>query len=470
MTSDIFYWSATELVAAYRQKKLSPVEYMHMLLERIETLNPLINAFFYVDHEGAKRAAQASESRWLHGNPMGPLDGVPFSAKDHILTIDMPSVWGVKGIDPAGPWLIDAPIIARLKEAGAILIGKTTQPELAMFCSGVSGLYGITRNPWDLSKSPGGSSSGAAAALAAGLGPIALGSDGGGSIRIPAAYTGVVGHKPTFGRIPFFPPFGPGVVYGPMTRCVEDLGTIMTIVTQADWRDIYALPPETRDYAAEIKRDLTGLRIAYSENFGYGTETSPEVSALTRAALETLKNLGATVEEIPPFFDFNVYNALGPSIFPALRMMTAAVGVSAENLLPEIQAAMAKSTGTTLDDFFIAKGVETQARLTIAAAFSNFDFLVTPTMPTVAYEADRCFPKNAPLNDYDYSFDHNPFTWPFNLTLQPATSVPCGLTAQGLPVGLQIVGQRGDDIGCLAAAYAYENARPHSDPWPILRS
>ncbi len=469
MANDICFLSATELMQAFRARTLSPVDCAAAVLDRIARVNPAVNAFFYVDEAGVRAAARASEERWMKNAPVGPLDGVPFSVKDHVLTRDMPSVWGIRGPDAAGPWLEDAPIVARLREAGAILLGKTTQPEMAMFCSGVSGRYGFARNPWDLSKTPGGSSAGAAAALAVGMGPIAVGSDAGGSIRIPAAYSGVVGHKPTFGRIPFHPTFGIGPVYGPMTRTVTDIAHVMTVVTRPDWRDIYALPPDGHVYENDLERPVRGLKIAFSDSFGYGLATADDVGGLVRTAIHTLAELGAEITEIPPFFDHNLYDALAPGMLPFLRLMMLHVaGPHVDTLLPELKVVLDRSAGVSLDECARAKAAEMQASFHMASVLKDFDFLVTPTMPTTAYDADRCYPEGAALNALGYTFDLNPFTWPFNTTLQPATSVPCGLTPAGLPAGLQIVGRRGDDAGCLALARAYERACEPMPDWPRI--
>ncbi|HEX9773446.1 MAG TPA: amidase family protein [Steroidobacteraceae bacterium] len=467
--TDPCYLTAAELVAAFRERRLSPVEAAESVLARIQQANLAVQAFFHVDGAGVRSAADASAKRWARGAPIGPLDGVLFSVKDHVLTAGMPSPWGVGGAEPAPPGDVDAPIVARLREAGAILLGKTTQAELAMFASGVNGRYGIARNPWDLTRTPGGSSSGAAAALAAGMGPIAIGSDGGGSIRIPASYTGVVGHKPSFGRVPFFPPFGPGPVYGPLTRSVEDIALVMNVVTRPDWRDIWSLPAQQHDYLTDLGRDVRGLRIAYSESFGYGTPVADDVRIAVRAAVNVLKELGVTFEEIPPFFDHDLYDALADAIFPGLRMMAAAiVGEHTERLMPVVQQVLARAHGASLEKFLAAKAHEAQASLHIASVLKDFDLLVTPTMPTTAYAADRPFPEGVTLNAYGYTFEFNPFTWPFNVTLQPAISVPCGLTPGGLPVGLQIVGPRGADDACIRVAHAYERGRGAGPPWPEL--
>jgi aspartyl-tRNA(Asn)/glutamyl-tRNA(Gln) amidotransferase subunit A len=466
--TDPCFLSATELAAAFRAGNLSPVDATDAILARIDALNPRVQAFFHVDHAGARAAAQRASARWQRGEPLGALDGVPFSVKDHVLTEGLPSPWGVGGGAPWPPGQIDAPIVARLREAGAVLLGKTAQPELAMFCGGLNGAYGLARNPWNLSKTPGGSSAGAGAALAAGFGPLAIGSDAGGSIRIPAGYCGVVGHKPSFGRIPFFPPFGPGVTYGPMARSVADIAAAMNVVTRPDWRDIWALPPTDHDYAQDLGRDVRGLKIAYSDSFGYGLPVTADVAAKVREAVQVLERLGAIIEPIKPFVDYDPYDAIADATFPGLRMLVAAVvGERTDRLSPRVQQIIARTEGASLEKFFAAKGHETQFSLAIAGVLKDYDALVTPTLPTTAFEADRAFPDGVPLNAYGYTMAFNPYTWPFNVTLQPAISVPCGLASDGLPVGLQIVGPRGGDDLCLRIAHAYERSRAALPAWPL---
>ncbi len=270
MTKDLCYLSVRELVEGYAAKTFSTVDVIDAVLDRIEALNPKVNAFFFVDEEGARAQAKESATRWAKGEPLGLMDGVPVGVKDHIVTKDMPSPWATTVVDLAGPWPEDAPICARMKEHGAIILGKTTMPEMAAFCSCVSSLYGVGRNPWDLSRTPGGSSGGSAAALASGMAAVTIGSDAGGSIRIPASYTGVFGHKPTWGRIPFYPPMGPGPVYGPMTRNVSDAALVMNVVCEPDWRDVYAGQYDGRDYLDGLDAGIKGAKIGYWPAPGYG--------------------------------------------------------------------------------------------------------------------------------------------------------------------------------------------------------
>src|SRR5687768_12799520 len=303
MNTDLCALSATELVDAFRKKTLSPVEVTKAVLARIEKLNPVFNAFLLVS-ESAIDEAKASEARWTAGQPKGLLDGVPVSIKDIVLTKGWPTLRGSKTIDPKGPWNDDAPATARLREHGALLIGKTTTPEFGWKGVTDSPLTGITRNPWNLDKTPGGSSGGAAAAVAAGMGPLAVGTDGGGSIRIPCGFTGLFGIKPSFGRVPAWPlsPFGTVAHVGPITRDVADAALMLTVMSQPDARDWYALPYEPRDYRAGLELGIRDLRIAYSSDLGYA-KVDPEVADIVRKAVDVFSDLGARVEEKHPGFE-----------------------------------------------------------------------------------------------------------------------------------------------------------------------
>src|SRR5687768_1538902 len=303
MNTDLCALSATELVDAFRKKTLSPVEVTKAVLARIEKLNPVFNAFLLVS-ESAIDEAKASEARWTAGQPKGLLDGVPVSIKDIVLTKGWPTLRGSKTIDPKGPWNDDAPAVARLREHGAVLLGKTTTPEFGWKGVTDSALTGITRNPWDKSKTPGGSSGGAAAALASGMGPLAVGTDGGGSIRIPCSFTGLFGLKPSFGRVPAWPlsPFGTVAHVGPMARSVGDAALMLNVLAQPDARDWHALPYEPQDWRTALEQGVAGLRIAYSPDLGYA-KVDAEVASLVRSSIKVFEDLGAKLEEKNPGFE-----------------------------------------------------------------------------------------------------------------------------------------------------------------------
>src|SRR6516162_1797327 len=305
MTSDneIAYASAVELLELYRSKALSPVEATGLILDRLDALQPKINAFCVVDRDGAMKAARASERRWLRGEAAGPFDGVPVTIKDLILMRGFPTLRGSRLVDPGQGWSEDAPATARLREAGAVILGKTTTPEFGWKALGDSPLTGITRNPWDLSRTPGGSSAGAAAACAAGIGPLHVGSDGAGSIRIPSAFTGIFGLKPSFGRVPAHPPSPMGLLshIGPIARTVADAALMLSVLSGPDHRDPYALPTENKDYRDGLEAGVRGWRVAYSPNLGYA-RVDPEIAASTLDAARRFEALGAIVETVDGIF------------------------------------------------------------------------------------------------------------------------------------------------------------------------
>src|SRR5688500_19052218 len=303
MNTDLCALIATELVDTSRKKTLSPVEVTRAVLERIEKLNPVYNAFNLVS-ERIVEDAKASEARWTAGQPKGLLDGVPVSIKDIVLTKGWPTLRGSKTIDPKGPWNDDAPATARLREHGAVLLGKTTTPEFGWKGVTDSPLTGITRNPWNKAKTPGGSSGGAAAAVASGMGPLAVGTDGGGSIRIPCAFTGLFGIKASFGRVPAWPlsPFGTVAHVGPVTRSVADAALMLNVLALPDARDWHALPYEPRDWRTGLDHGVADLRIAYSPDLGYA-KVDAEVAAIVKDAVRVFEDLGAKVEQKNPGFE-----------------------------------------------------------------------------------------------------------------------------------------------------------------------
>ncbi|MGB7358412.1 MAG: amidase family protein, partial [Mycobacterium sp.] len=296
-------FEATELVAGYRDKTISPVEATLAALDATEAYNPAVNAFVLVDVEGALVAAEASAARWYAGEPLGPGDGVPTSIKDVFLTRGWPTLRGSALIDAAGPWDEDSPCVARLRETGAVLLGKTTAPEYAWKGVTDSLTFGPTGNPWDPAVTAGGSSGGSAAAVGLGMGPWSVGTDGGGSVRIPAAFTGTVALKPTFGLIPHYPasPFGTLAHSGPMTRTVRDTAALLDVITGFDARDWAAMPTPTNSFLDGLDGGVAGLRVGFSPNLGF-VRNDPEVDAAVRAAVAVLAHAGAVVEEVDPGF------------------------------------------------------------------------------------------------------------------------------------------------------------------------
>jgi aspartyl-tRNA(Asn)/glutamyl-tRNA(Gln) amidotransferase subunit A len=458
MKNDLCSITATELVRLYSRKRLSPVEATRAVLDRIEELNPVLNAFCFVDKKQAMQSAAQSEKRWLKNDPKGLLDGVPVSIKDLVLTRGWPTLRGSRTVDPKQPWNDDAPCVARLREHGAVLVGKTTTPEFGWKGVTDSPLTGITRNPWNTKMTPGGSSGGAAAAVAAGMGPLAIGTDGGGSIRIPCAFTGLFGIKPSFGRVPAWPlsPMGTVAHVGPMTKTVTDAALMLTVISEPDARDWHALPYEPRDYRVGLEDGVKGLRIAFSEDLGYA-KVDPEVLRIVKNAVKTLSDLGARVEAKDPGFE-NCGPLFSAHWFPGAAMIV-------RNTHPRKRALMDKGLLETAKlgekvsnaDYMAAVAKRGALGVHMNAFHQTYDLLVTPTLPLAAFKAGQ---EMASLMKEKRWTDWTPFTYPFNLTQQPAAAVPCGFTKKGLPVGLHIVGPRYNDALVLRAARAFESAHP----------
>jgi aspartyl-tRNA(Asn)/glutamyl-tRNA(Gln) amidotransferase subunit A len=457
--TEIAFLSAGELVAQYRRKSLSPVEVTQALVRRPPArLEPAINAFVMVARESALAEARAAEARWLKAAPLGLLDGVPVTIKDLFLTKGWPTLRGSTLIKRDQPWLEDAPPVARLREHGAVLLGKTTMPEFGWKALGDSPLTGITRNPWNLAHTPGGSSAGAAAALAAGIGPLALGTDGGGSIRIPCAFAGLAGLKPSFGRVPHYPPsvFGLVAHNGPMARTVPDLALLMNVITGADDRDVYALPPERRDYTDGIEDGVKGLRIAFSPTLGYA-RVDAEVAASVDQAAHRFAELGADVEIVERVFDDPVAAWLTLWWAGAAKAMSIYSAEQRRHIDPGLEDAAQRGARLSAVDYVTADVVRGTLSLAMAEFHRRYDLLLTPSVPVPALEAGALLVDPATQKEW---VEWAPFSYPFNLTRQPAISVPCGLTKAGLPIGLQIVGRMYDDATVLRAARAFERARP----------
>jgi aspartyl-tRNA(Asn)/glutamyl-tRNA(Gln) amidotransferase subunit A len=457
MSSDLCTLTATELMDAFRKKTLSPVEVTQSVLKRIEALNPVFNAFNLVS-ERALDDAKASEARWRAGQPKGLLDGVPVSIKDLILTKGWPTLRGSKTIDPSGPWNDDAPATARLREHGAVLLGKTTTPEFGWKGVTDSPLTGITRNPWNKAKTPGGSSGGAAAAVAAGMGPLAVGTDGGGSIRIPCAFTGIFGIKASFGRVPAWPlsPFGTVAHVGPMTRSVADAALMLNVLALPDARDFHALPYEPRDWRTGLEQGVADLRIAYSPDLGYA-KVDKEIKELVSKAVKVFEDLGAKVEEKNPGFEDPAPLFMTHWFSGAAFLLRSIPKEKRELIDPGLREMAAQGENVSAHDILDAQMKRGALGTHMNLFHRDYDLLVTPTLSIPAFDAGKEVADKMLQSRWT---DWTPFTFPFNLTQQPAASIPCGLTAAGLPVGLQLVGPRYADALVLRAARAFETARP----------
>jgi aspartyl-tRNA(Asn)/glutamyl-tRNA(Gln) amidotransferase subunit A len=455
---DVAYASAVSLLELYRRRALSPIEMTRLLLDRLDALQPQLNAFCIVDRDGALAAARESEGRWQRGEPAGRLDGVPVTIKDLVLMRGFPTLRGSRVVDPNQDWSEDAPATARLREAGAVILGKTTTPEFGWKALGDSPLTGITRNPWDLSRTPGGSSAGAVAACAAGIGPLHVGSDGAGSIRIPSAFTAVFGFKPSFGRVPAYPPSPMGFLshVGPITRTVADAALMLSVLSGPDHRDPYALPPADAGYLDRLEGGVRGWRIAYSATLGYA-KVDPDIAGSVREAAEQFQALGAIVDEVDAIFAsprealFTLWAA------GAAKLLSTFSSDRDEVVDPGLVATAAAGEQISALDYLGADLIRTSLAQQMAAFHGRYDLLLTPMMPVAA------LPVGQDLNDLAterYWIDWSPFSYPFNMTRQPAASIPCGLTRAGLPIGLQIVGPLYADDRVLRAARAFETTQP----------
>ena len=451
--------SAAELLALYRRSAASPVEVARSLLDHVQRWEPHIHALYAFEPERVLAQARASEQRWRQGAPLA-LDGVPCTLKENIATAGTPVPLGTAATELV-PAAADAPPAARLREAGALLLAKTTMPDWGMLSSGLSTFHPLTRNPWDLASNPGGSSAGAAAAAAAGYGPLHLGTDIGGSIRLPAAWCGVFGLKPSLGRIPIYPPYA-GRVAGPMTRRVEDAALMMTVLTRPDARDTMSLPWQDIDWLS-LDIDVKGLRLGLWLDAGWGLPVQPETRAAVAAAARRFEAAGARVEPVAPFCTREM--ADGMDRFWRMRSW-----LDYDALPPARQARVLLyirqwiARGATLTGAEVFHGYSQMGALREAAvaACARFDFVLSPVAPVARFPAEWA----SPIDDPERPFEHIAFTLPYNMSEQPAASVDCGRGADGAPIGLQIVGRRHDDLGVLRLARAWERLREPPPPWP----
>jgi aspartyl-tRNA(Asn)/glutamyl-tRNA(Gln) amidotransferase subunit A len=461
--TDLTQCTATDLLDLYRRRQASPVEAVGAVVDRIERLQPVLNCFALVAAEEALAAAAASAARWQVGEPIGSLDGVPVSIKDLILTRGWPTLRGSRTVDPDQPWEVDAPVTARLREAGAVLIGKTTTPEFGCKGETNSPLTGITRNPWDPAKTPGGSSGGTAAAVAAGLGPLSVGTDGAGSIRIPAAFCGNVGLKPSFGRVPAYPlsPFGTVSHTGPHTMSVTDAALMLNVMQRPDARDWTSLPPTDADHLAGIDGGIAGLRLAYSPTLGYADNVDPEIAAAVDGAAATLAELGAIVEAVDPGFSDPLEITTGLWFTGAWTLWNQLT--AEQQAITDPDFAAEASLGAPMSSLDVQRLVLRRGELgsMMRQFMTRYDVLVTPSVAVPAFDAR---PAGQTRFDAAVMLGWTPFSYPFNLTQQPACTVPCGLTSGGLPIGVQFVGPMFADSLVLRAARAFERTRPPMRP------
>ncbi len=455
--------SAPALVDLYRRREASPVEVARSVLGHVERWEPHLQALYLLRPEHVLAQARASEARWQRGAPLGPIDGVPVTIKDNIATEGDPTPLGTAAM-PLTPAAADAPPAARVRESGGVILAKTTMPDYGMLSSGLSSYHKLARNPWDLTRTPGGSSAGAGSAAAAGYGPLHIGTDIGGSLRLPAGWCGIVTLKPSLGRIPIDPPYT-GRAAGPMTRTVADAALFMSVLSRPDARDSMSLPAQ----AIEWDRfdvgagHLRGLRIGLLLEAGCGLAVEPEVRAAVEQAARLFEQAGAVVTPMKPFMTQAMLD--GMDHFWRMRsyvdMQALAPDVKAR-VLPYIRAWADSAAGMSGEAVYRAVHQFHHTRVTTVNACAPFDYVLSPVSPVPAFPAELPSPTNDPLRP----LEHIGFTVPFNMSEQPAASVNCGYTSGGLPIGLQIAGRRFDDLGVLQVARAFEQIRPPQRPWP----
>ena len=467
MNESIAYLSASELRDRYRTKALSPVEVTRAILDRIDRLNPVLNAFTVVTAELALEQAHAAERAYAAGDAP-PLAGIPISIKDLTPTRGIRTARGSL-LDPDWVPDEDAPVVERLYAAGAVMLGKTNTPELGWKGDSGNRVFGPSFNPWDLTKTPGGSSGGAAAAVAAGLGPLAQGSDGAGSIRIPAAFCGIFGFKQSFGLIPQYPPSAVGDLshLGPMTRTVRDAAMMLNVMAGADGRDRLSWSSGI-DYTRDLDAGVRGLRVAWSPTLGYAQVANDVLESAERAAM-AFRELGCEVEQVDPIIPDpgNIVDVMwsGSMAGYFAGRLDDIRALLDPGLLEVIDRAASLSAADMAQALQQRNSYYTRVRQFMD--LQRFDLLLTPTLPVTAFTAGLDEPDGwqrstlAPL-------DWTPFTFPFNLTGQPAATVPCGLDQNGLPIGLQIVGRWRDDNAVLRAAAAFESLKPWAQLTPPL--
>ena len=458
--------STAELGRAYAASELSPVEVAQAVLAHMARCEPQVHATWAQDADAALVQSRASEIRWQHGEARGPLDGVPVTIKENIATRGCPLPLGTAATDLV-PAAEDAPPAARLREAGTVMLAKTTMPDYGMLSSGLSSFHKLARNPWDLRMNPGGSSAGAGAAAAAGYGPLHLGTDIGGSIRLPAAWCGVVGFKPSNGRVPIKPPYL-GRVAGPLTRTVEDTALMMAALSLPDDRDATRLPyqPLPWDQVASAPVELLrGLRVGVQSDAGWGLPVDTDIAAALQDAARRFEAAGAIVGELKPFTTREM--ADGINLFWRTRSWLDISALPQERrakVLPFIRDWVAAASGFSAAQVFHGYSQFGALRDAAVAACAPFDVVISPVAPVSAFPAEWAMPTNDPLR----AMEHISFTLPFNVSEQPSVSVPCGFTAAGLPIGLQISGPRHDDITVLRVARAFEQIRAPLRAYPQL--
>jgi aspartyl-tRNA(Asn)/glutamyl-tRNA(Gln) amidotransferase subunit A len=458
--TDLADLTAVDLTRAFEAGDCSPAEALAAVRARIDAWEPTINAVWHRDDGAADRQARLAGKRWRAAEPLSALDGVPVTLKENIATegVQTPMGSAATVLTPAPR---DAPAAARLNEAGAVLVAKTTMPDFGMLTSGVSTKHGTTRSPWNPAWNTGGSSSGAAAATVAGYAPINIGTDIGGSVRLPAAFTGVVGHKGSFGRVPVNPPYYARVA-GPLARTVADAARAMAILSQPDDVDFMSLPPQELDWE-NLEMRVAGARIALAVDAGAGLATDPEIARAVQSAARTLSDAGAHVEPIGPLITDDMLAGLDRFWrMRSLRDLRALPPENQERLLPYLREwmdAAADRTGMELfQDFSQLEAISIAAR----DAIDGFDYIICPVAPVAAFSADLPSPAADPAR----ALEHIAYTVTFSISGHPAVSIPWTTTSDGRPIGIQLVGRRFADVPLLALGSVCERLRPDLPPWP----
>jgi len=460
--NDFSDFNTRDIVKAYSSGEASPTEYMDWLINRVEKVEPKVCALYAFKPEQARKQAAESTKRWLQNETIGPLDGIPVTVKELIATQGDATPLGTAASDKT-PANEDAPIAARLKEDGAIIFAKTTCPDYGMLSSGLSTFHHLSRNPWDLSKNPGGSSAGAASAGAAGFGTLHIGTDIGGSVRLPAGWTGLFGFKPTLGRIPIFP-YYTGRSAGPMTRTVDDAVMVMPTLSKPDWRDATSLEYKALEWDVPAA-DVRGMKIGLMLDAGCGIDAEPEVKAAVMNAAKTFEAQGAEIIEIGPVLERKWLDGL--DVFWRARFWDTMLKLTEEkrqSILPYIyEWAKNAENANPLD---VVKGFDDtlSMRDACASAFTKVDAIISPVNPNVSYPANWA----SPTNDPQKPFEHIAFTLPWNMGEQPAASINCGFSSSGMPIGLQIIAPRFEDLKVIALSKAYELWRGPITCWPEL--
>jgi aspartyl-tRNA(Asn)/glutamyl-tRNA(Gln) amidotransferase subunit A len=452
--------SATDLISGFRGKQFSPTEVLEDVLAHIARWEPHLKALYAFDPDGARKAAKASTERWQKDEAAGCLDGVPATIKDNIATKGVPVPLGAASVRQV-PASVDAPPAARLREAGAIIFSKTTMPDYGMLSSGLSSFHALTRNPWDLSKNPGGSSAGAGAAAAAGYGPLHLGTDIGGSVRLPSGWCGLVGLKPSLGRIPVDPPYV-GRVAGPMTRTVDDAALMMGVLSKPDRRDGMSLPPNDINWRS-LEKSPRKLRLGLMLDCGVGQALEKPVREVAVKAAKAFEAAGAVVTEVQGILTREMLDGLDnfwrARMWDDLEKLTPA---ERGKTLPYIY--QWAEQGQKLSGVQVIRGFNMTMTIRAAAAklFFDLDYVISPVSPVVNFPAELA----SPIDDPAKPFEHIAYTVPWNMSEQPAVSINGGYDDKGFPIGVQIIGRRFDDLGVLAMAKAFEGLRGPQRPWP----